>query len=210
MSPTDFDIELARPHEENIVATDYYEILRVGHHADQDTIERVYHTLADRFHPDNASTGDRETFLCLLEAYETLSNPARRAQYNALRQYNRGAGRFWLQGRDFFDGVRGGQNRRLAMLCLLYRDRIGNYESPGLTILDLERSTGCTREEVTSALWYLCEKKWATLGIPRPTVLPLKVLMSSKASWKTGWNFAPSQLCTTPVRQPDRSPISGR
>jgi curved DNA-binding protein len=159
------DLELTKPHEENIVATDYYEILRVAPQADQDTIDRVYRTLADRFHPDNTGTGDPETFLRLGEAYETLSNLTTRARYNSLRcQYDKGPVRFWLRGREFFDGVTGGQNRRLAVLCLLYRTRIGNYESPGLTILDLERSTGWMREEVTSALWYLCEKKWGTLG----------------------------------------------
>ena len=158
------DIEPARPHAENTFATDYYEILRVGPQADEDTIERVYRTLADRFHPDNPSTGDPETFLRLREAYETLSNPARRAEYNALRQYTKGAARFWLRGREFFDGVRGGQNRRLAVLCLLYRRRISTHESPGLSILDLERLTGCTREELVYAFWYLCEKKWSTIG----------------------------------------------
>jgi curved DNA-binding protein CbpA len=158
------DVEIAKPREEGIFATDYYEILRVGPQADEDTIERVYGTLAHRFHPDNPSTGDPETFLRLREAYETLSDPARRANYNVLRQYTKGPARFWLRGREFFDGVRGGQNRRLAVLCLLYRKRIGTHESPGLTILDLERLTGCTREELTCALWYLCEKKWAAIG----------------------------------------------
>ncbi len=158
------DIELAKPREENIFGTDYYEILRVPPQADIDTIERVYSTLADRFHPDNPSTGDPETFLRLREAYETLSDPAMRAKYNVLRQYTRGSARFGLRGREFFDGVRGGQNRRLAVLCLLYRRRISTHESPGLSILDLERMTGCTREELGSALWYLSEKKWATIG----------------------------------------------
>lgn len=158
------DIEPAKPRQENIFATDYYEILRIAPHADEDTIERVYRTLADRFHPDNPGTGDPETFLRLREAYETLSNPARRATYNASRQNPRGSGRFWLRGREFFDGVRGGQNRRLAVLCLLYRQRISTHESPGLTMLDLERLTGCTREELSAALWYLREKKWSAIG----------------------------------------------
>jgi len=158
------DIELAKPNEENIFASDYYEILRVGPQADEDTIERVYRTLADRFHPDNPRTGDPETFLRLGEAYQTLSNPAKRAEYNVLRQSTKSLARFGLRGREFFDGVKGAQNRRLAVLCLLYRKRISTHESPGLTILDLERLTGCTREELTSALWYLCEKKWSTIG----------------------------------------------
>src|SRR5690242_8689055 len=149
------DPEPAKPGEENVPSADYYEILRIDSRADGDTIERVYGMLADRFHPDNPSTGDPETFLRLREAYETLSNPARRAKYNVLLESTGGPARFWLRGNQFFDGVRGGQNRRLAVLCLLYRKRISAYESPGLSILELEQMTGCTHEEVTSALWYL-------------------------------------------------------
>ncbi len=158
------DIERPKRDQENPFATDHYEILRVGPHADEDTIERVYRTLADRFHPDNPLTGDAETFRRLKEAYETLSNHDNRAKYNVLRQYSRRSAPFGLRGREFFDGVRGGQNRRLALLCLLHRQRIISNEFPGLTVLDLEQLTGCTREEVTSALWYLCAKHWASLG----------------------------------------------
>lgn len=158
------EIEPATPREENAVTTDYYEILRVGPQADEETIERVYRTLADRFHPDNQSTGDAGTFLRVREAYETLSDRAERAKYNLLRHDSRGAARFQLRGREFFDGVRGGQNRRMAVLCLLYRKKVSAPESGGLTLLDLEELTGCTREELSSALWYLCEKQWAAMG----------------------------------------------
>jgi hypothetical protein len=158
------DIEPPPPPKGDDFGTDHYEILRLGTQADEETIERVYHTLAARFHPDNPSSGDAETYLRIKEAYETLSNPSRRAEYNAQRQGKRGSARFRLRGREFFDGVRGEQNRRLAALCLLYRQRISTHESPGLTILELEQLTGCTREELASALWYLCEKKWANFG----------------------------------------------
>ncbi len=158
------DIERSKPHEENIFTPDYYEILRVDPQADEETIERVYSTLADRFHPDNPGTGDLATFLRLTQAWETLSNPTKRAEYNALRLRSRGSTQFCLRDREFFDGVRGGQNRRMAVLCLLYRQRLSTHASPGLTILDLEQLTGCTREELTAALWYLCEKQWAALG----------------------------------------------
>lgn len=145
-------------------AGDHYEILRVGPKADDDTIDRIYRTLADRFHPDNPATGDAGTYLRVREAYETLSSPVRRAEYNALRQHSLGNARFGLRAREFFDGVRGEQNRRLAVLCLLYRQRISADDSPGRSMLELEQWTGCTREELASALWYLCEKKWVTLG----------------------------------------------
>ena len=48
------------------------------------------------------------------------------------------------------------------MLCLLYRQAA--CEGPGLTVLDLEQLTGCTREELSSPLWYLREKNWAHFG----------------------------------------------
>ena len=96
--PYTFDLELAKPHQENIVATDYYEILRVGPQADQDTIERVYRTLADRFHPDNTGTGNPQTFLRLGEAYETLSNLATRNRYNVSRQYDKARCDFGCEG----------------------------------------------------------------------------------------------------------------
>jgi curved DNA-binding protein len=166
--PTDtFALEIgpsSKTPEDDTFASDHYEILRLGPQADEDAIERVYRTLADRFHPDNPTTGDPKTYLRVKDAYETLSNPSKRAQYNNSRQRSAGAARFRLRGREFFDGVRGEQNRRLAALCLLYRQRISTHESPGLTLLDLETLTGCTREELGSALWYLCEKKWASFG----------------------------------------------
>ena len=62
--------------------TDYYETLQVSVNADPDTIHRLYRILAQRFHPDNQATGDAEQFRCLNEAYEVLSDPARRAQYD--------------------------------------------------------------------------------------------------------------------------------
>jgi hypothetical protein len=159
-----FETELAPALEDDTAGCDHYEILRLGEQADEETIERVYRTLASRFHPDNPSTGDPKIYLRVREAYETLSNPATRAQYNQIRQNSRGSARFRLRGREFFDGVRGEQNRRLAALCLLYRQRISSHESPGLTLLELEQLTGCTREELGSALWYLCEKQWAKFG----------------------------------------------
>ncbi len=138
---------------------DHYESLGIGPQADEEVIERVYGTLTSRFHPDNPSTGDAHTFQRIREAYHTLSDKGRRATYDALRQRTKFSGRFRLRGRDFFDGIKGERLRRLAVLFLLYRQAAS--DSPGLTVLDMEPLTGCTREELGSALWYLREKKWA-------------------------------------------------
>jgi len=145
-------------------APDHYEILRLSPMADHETIERVYRTLARRFHPDNQKTGDAETFLRVSEAYRVLSNPRRRAVYDAERELIRASARFQFRSPEFFNGIKGEQNRRLAVLCLLYRKRTSNYEFPGMTLLELESLTGCTREELGFAMWYLCEKRLSRMN----------------------------------------------
>src|SRR5271170_1396927 len=61
---------------------DYYEILQISSNADAETIRRVYHVQAQRFHPDNLDTGNADTFRRISEAYEVLGDPERRASYD--------------------------------------------------------------------------------------------------------------------------------
>lgn len=143
------------------MAPDHYEILRLSANADYETIERVYRTLMKRFHPDNERTGDAEIFLRIAEAHRILSDPSQRERYDAERDSSKAIVRFDMRSRDFFAGLRGEQNRRLAVLCLLYRKRVSDQESPGLSLLDLENLSGFTREELGFALWYLNQKHLA-------------------------------------------------
>lgn len=145
------------------MAPDHYEILRLSAGSDAETIERVYKTLAKRFHPDNDKTGDAEIFLRISEAHRILTDPANRQRYDAELDSSKAVVRFDLRSRDFFAGLRGEQNRRLAVLCLLYRKRTSDHEAPGLSILDLECLSGFTREELGFAVWYLCEKGYVRI-----------------------------------------------
>ena len=61
---------------------DYYETLEISPNANSGTIERMFRYLAQRFHPDNKDTGDRTSFDAVMEAYDTLQDPAKRAQYD--------------------------------------------------------------------------------------------------------------------------------
>ena len=65
---------------------DHYETLQISPSAEPDTIHRVYRLLAQRFHPDNGETGNATRFRLVCEAYEVLSDPERRAQYDAVHE----------------------------------------------------------------------------------------------------------------------------
>jgi Ca-activated chloride channel family protein len=64
--------------------SDHYAALGVLRDATQEEIKRAYIEAAQRFHPDkNTAAGETEVFLDIQQAYEILSNPKRRAQYDA-------------------------------------------------------------------------------------------------------------------------------
>lgn len=63
---------------------DYYAILGVTRNASQEEIKRAYYEAAQRLHPDkNKAAGETEIFLEVQQAYEILTNPARRKKYDA-------------------------------------------------------------------------------------------------------------------------------
>jgi len=63
---------------------DYYAILGVARDASQEEIKRAYFEAAQKLHPDkNTAAGETELFLGAQLAYEALSNPKRRAMYDA-------------------------------------------------------------------------------------------------------------------------------
>jgi curved DNA-binding protein len=140
--------------------TDYYEILQVSPRADQETIERVYRLLAKRYHPDNNHTGDTERFNELTQAYRTLSNPERRAGYDA--KYDEANAHQWNVFSQTAPSKGAEEDRRIyrAILSMLYTARRRDAESPGVGIFQLEKLLGVPEKYLEFHVWYLKEKGW--------------------------------------------------
>ncbi|MCX6622471.1 MAG: DnaJ domain-containing protein, partial [Acidobacteria bacterium] len=81
--------ESARQEQANAPAQpevlDYYEMLELSPNANAETIGRVYRILAQRYHPDNTTTGNSEIFVRLCNAHRVLIDPEQRAKYDATR-----------------------------------------------------------------------------------------------------------------------------
>ena len=72
---------------------DYYEVLGVPRNASQEDIKRAYKRLARQYHPDiNKSPDAEEKFKEINEAYQVLSDPQKRAQYDRFGHAGVGGG----------------------------------------------------------------------------------------------------------------------
>ena len=142
---------------------DYYETLQISPNADQETVQRVFRLLAQRFHPDNQDTGNASRFRDLHEAYQVLNDPEKRAQYDiqhqALRQER---WRFAAQGPSSDNDFDMEQQMRCILLEILYTRRRTERENPSLSNYDLSQLTGQPREHLEFTIWYLAQKRLIT------------------------------------------------
>jgi hypothetical protein len=136
---------------------DYYEVLQVSPHADEDTIQRVFRHLAKRYHPDNTESGNSVRFRDLVEAFEVLSDPEQRARYDV--KYAERTQRTWrvFDQKSALDDVGTDRHIRASLLAILYTARRADSERPGLGEVDLERMLGCPETHMRFHVWYLKE-----------------------------------------------------
>ena len=60
----------------------HYETLGIARDATDGEIKKAYRTLAKQLHPDSGNPGDIARFRAIQNAYEVLSDPARRSAYD--------------------------------------------------------------------------------------------------------------------------------
>jgi DnaJ-class molecular chaperone len=83
---------------------DHYQTLGVGKDASQQDIKKAYRKLASKHHPDKG--GDQEEFKRVQAAYDTLSDPNKRAQYdnpNPFEAFGEGFSQGFGDGSPFAD-----------------------------------------------------------------------------------------------------------
>jgi hypothetical protein len=203
---------------------DYYEFLQISRNAEPATIHRVYQFLAARFHPDNAQTGDAEKFVLLKQAYEVLSNPERRAQYDAAFENETPPAAPLSAEIDFLDSMKGELNRRLALLALLYIRRRTNFSRPEVPLTEVELRMGFPRDYLEFTVWYLQRKGYISradnsdfvltaegvdfVEMQREQIPMLNKLLTSHAS-PSSTDPRAAGTTSTPPSGPDIDPPAG-
>lgn len=134
---------------------DHYESLHLSPSADRETVERVYRLLAKRYHPDNPDSADPDRFARVREAYEVLSDPDRRAAYDA--RYDPDRTRRWKIFRPGSASHGRSEDERTvhAILSILYLARRRDPTDAGMAPSRLESMLGVPREHLRFPLWYL-------------------------------------------------------
>jgi curved DNA-binding protein len=139
---------------------DYYEALQISSVADFETIERIYRFLAKKYHPDNQSTGDAEKFKILTTAYKILSDPEKRAAYDA--NYEQSKSRQWQSITRAYssDGYESDHHIRRVILSILYSKRRGDPSNSGVGIVELENLMQWPGGTLDFHIWYLKERRY--------------------------------------------------
>jgi curved DNA-binding protein CbpA len=111
--------------------------------------------LAQRYHPDNADTGNSELFVQLTEAFQALSDPERRAAYDARHSSDRKLRWKIFDQAEVATGPDVEKRKRQGILALLYATTVKDPERASMTVHSFEEMLGCPREHLEAALWYL-------------------------------------------------------
>ena len=135
----------------------FYDVLEASCSASFETIERTFRYLAKRYHPDSSESGDSQRFSEIVEAYETLRDPDKRAAYDENFQRHNNAETAAV--RDAGHASSDTQDRH-RLLTLFYSQRRANFKNPGMGIATIEDKMGIPLEVLEFHIWFFREKGW--------------------------------------------------
>lgn len=108
---------------------DYYQVLGIGHQATPEEVKRAYRKLARQHHPDvNGATDAAAKFREINEAYEVLSDPKKRKNYDRLGVVDPDQIRITVYGPGLVDLTIWGFDKERHLEAALKRVR-GNLET---------------------------------------------------------------------------------
>jgi curved DNA-binding protein CbpA len=137
---------------------DHYVILEIDPKSDAEAIQRAYSKLAQKYQPNNTSTGSAEMFEAINAAYQCLMDPELRGIFDKLKGVGQEDSSPKFSGVGFFDTLGREAMRRMAILCVLYDRRLTKPNAPSFSMRHLEIIVEATAEELSSALWYLKQR----------------------------------------------------
>jgi len=137
---------------------DHYALFGIEPNADSDTIQAVYQRLAQKYHPSNKESGDKDKFDAVNQAYEVLADPGLRASFDQVKGIDRDSGNPKFTGAEFFHALEDGAALRSAILCILYDRRRLKALKPSLPLRHMEGMLRVTLDEMNFALWYLKQR----------------------------------------------------
>ncbi len=138
---------------------DYYQILQVDPNCDARGLEAAYHLLAKRYHPDHGDTGDVAKLTEVIEAYKTLKNPEKRAEYDL--RYASATGFVFASDQDQLNDERSALSDADAherILLFLYKRRREQAQDAGVGRYYVHQILNCSEDLFEFHLWYLKEK----------------------------------------------------
>lgn len=121
---------------------DHYQVLQVSRQADTDTIRRVFHILAQRYHPDNRETGNQEKFRQVVDAHAVLCDPEKRAAHDVFLA-GEDKGRYKIfDSLENTEGVQAEIRKREGILRLLYGKRLTDPHNPAMRAREFTEMLG--------------------------------------------------------------------
>jgi curved DNA-binding protein len=149
-----------------------YDVLQVNPSAHPTIIRYAYRFLAGMYHPDNADSGNNELFRIVSDAFRTLSDPGKRAAYDA--QHGVKLSQPLTAGQTPFGGDSSKAMNfnhipkmgisynevelRLAVLQVLLTARKKRTQTGGASAKVLMDVLNVDMQEMEFVLWYLREK----------------------------------------------------
>jgi curved DNA-binding protein CbpA len=140
---------------------DHYALLGVEPKASSDAIQAAYARLAEKYHPNSGEMADKDKFEAVNLAFEVLSDPILRAEFDKIKGVDQDEGTLKFAGLEFFDALGRQTGLRAAILCVLYDRRRKKPTKPSLSVRHLDGIIQASNDEMTFALFYLKQRNLA-------------------------------------------------